>query len=172
MVETFLEGDQDWEDLPNEYVDIKTTVVETGEDKPLYKYDFIEYFNFYCKMNDQDYNFVYETKPVKGQAATIVQHSTYCNNDDGFWVCQVKSKDCVEGELVGTLGFIYKLDSQHDVVPTENNGVAKRADTKENTQLIYKSMFEYQEEYYQNEELPGELNEAECLNVKIEQVPV
>ena len=172
MVGVFLEGDQDWEEEPNEYVDIKTTIVNTDENKPYYKYDYIEYFNFYCKKNDQDYIFAYETEPFKGQAATIVQHSTYCTNKDKFWTCEIKSKDCVEGELVGTLGFIFKLDSQHDVIPSENNGVAKRADTKENDQLIYKSMFEYQEDYYESEELPGELNEAECLNVKIEQVPV
>ena len=61
---------------------------------------------------------MYETEPTKGQAATIVQHSTYCKNKKGFWRCHIKAKNCEEGELIGTLGFIYKLDSQHDVVPT------------------------------------------------------
>jgi len=63
IVEHFKLGDEDWIEYDEEYMVVKRKRTLTGDNEELYEHRYMNFYNLYCKRNDQDFLFVMRTSP-------------------------------------------------------------------------------------------------------------
>jgi len=135
----------------NQYIKAQVVNVYTGVNEPIYNHKLLQFWTFYCTQNEQDLTLRMEVNPTGAPKATLRDYPTYCTTVEGDkQECEIVTKGCQEGDVIGTLGLVTEGGNTIGVGPTVDNQVADTIDGNEEDKTLIYELFDRQLYYYNN----------------------
>lgn len=99
--------EDDGETYETEYYNVQIYEQPVDIGNQYLKHDNLVHITFYCTQGEEDAVFVLTNDPIKTEIASLSDHPTDClyQEAEGKYHCDIMSKGCTEGDIVGALVF-------------------------------------------------------------------